>query len=189
MAVSSTMVPLGTEAPDFRLPDLDGHERSLDELAEGASALLVMFLCNHCPYVRHVEQGVAQVVADYRDRGLVAVGICANDQERYPDDRPEGLREQAERAGFDFAYLLDADQQVAKAYGAACTPDFFLFDADRRLAYRGQLDDSRPDSGEPVTGADLRAAIDAVLDGRDAPEVQRPSIGCGIKWSPGNEPQ
>ncbi len=186
MAVSSLMVPLGTPAPDFALPDLTGHTVRRDDLAD-APALLVAFLCNHCPYVRHIESELGRLLAKHPN--LAVVGICSNDAEAYPDDRPERLAEQAERAGWTFPYLLDEDQSVGRAYRAACTPDFFLFDAERRLVYRGQLDASRPGNGVPVTGADLRAAVDAVLAGHPVPEDQRPSLGCNIKWKPGNEPE
>lgn len=186
-AVTSTMMPLGTPAPSFALPDPQGTVVSLDDLA-GAPALLVMFLCNHCPYVRHVRHGLAAVAREYEERGVAVVGINANDAEAYPDDAPERMVEFAREAGFTFPYLVDETQEVAKAYGAACTPDFFVFDADRRLAYRGQMDGARPRSDEPVTGADLRAALDAVLAGRPVPGEQRPSIGCSIKWRPGNAP-
>jgi len=186
-AIASFMVPLGTPAPDFTLPSVDGRKVSLSELVD-APASLVMFLCNHCPYVRHVEAGVGQLVAEYEPRGLAAVAICSNDAVRYPDDGPARLAEQAARAGFGFPYLIDESQDVAKAYRAACTPDFFLYDAARRLAYRGQLDDSRPGNGLPVTGASLREALDLVLAGRPVPGPHRASIGCSIKWRPGNEP-
>ncbi len=159
----------------------------LDDL-EGADGLLVMFLCTHCPYVKHVEQELAKIGRDYVDRGLAIVAIGANDADRYPDDAPDKLAEQARRLGFRFPYLYDETQDVARAYTAACTPDFFVFDAERKLVYRGQLDDSRPRNDEPVTGADLRAAIDATLSGQPVPTDQKPSMGCGIKWKPGNEP-
>jgi thiol-disulfide isomerase/thioredoxin len=153
-----------------------------------ADALLVMFLCAHCPYVKHVEQELAKLGRDYEGRGLAIVAIGSNDPVRFPDDAAEKLAEQAERVGFGFPYLFDESQEVAKAYTAACTPDFFLFDGAQELAYCGQLDDSRPRNAEPVTGASLRFAIDAVLEGRTVPEDQKPSMGCGIKWKPGNEP-
>jgi peroxiredoxin len=186
MALNSLMVPLGTPAPDFTLRSLDGPKVSLADL--DGTALLVMFLCNHCPYVRHVESTLGPLVAEYADRGLSAVGITSNDTDLYPDDGPEGTAAQAARAGFTFPYLLDADQSAAAAYHAACTPDFFLYDADRRLAYRGAFDGSRPRSDEPVTGALLRAAIEHVLAGEPVPEPHVPSMGCGLKWRPGNEP-
>lgn len=184
---TSTMLPLGTEAPPFRLPDLEGREVSLEDFS-GTPALLVMFICNHCPYVQHVEKELGRLTQEYAERGVAVVGIMANDVESYPDDRPEKLREQAERAGFAFPYLYDETQEVARAYRAACTPDFFLFDGDRRLVYRGQMDGSRPGSDTPVTGEDLQAALDAVLEGRPVPEDQKPSVGCSIKWKPGREP-
>ncbi len=179
MAVTSSTVPLGTSAPDFTLPDVTGRTVARDDLAD-APALLVAFLCNHCPYVRHVEAELAQVVAAYPS--LAVVGICANDADAYPDDRPDQLAGQARRAGWTFPYLVDADQDVARTYHAACTPDFFLYDADRRLAYRGALDDSTPGNGKPLTGAMLRTAIEAVLAGQAVPEPHQPSMGCGIKW-------
>jgi peroxiredoxin len=187
MAIQSTMRPLGSPAPAFELPDTDGRTVSLDDVA-GPAGLLVRFLSNHCPYVKHVRAELARIGADYAGRGVGVVAIGANDITRYPEDGPEGMAAVAEEYGFQFPYLWDEDQQVARAYEAACTPDLFLFDADRRLYYRGQLDDSRPGNGRPVDGADLRAALDALLDGRPAPEPQVPSMGCSIKWRPGNEP-
>lgn len=187
MAVESTMLALGTKAPPFELPSLSGETVSLSELA-GAKALLVMFICNHCPYVKHVEKALSNLVSDFQKQGLVAVGICSNDVEQEPEDTPDGLREQVERAGFGFPYLIDATQEVALAYRAACTPDFFLFDADQNLVYRGQFDSSRPKNEEPVTGDDLRAAIAAALAGEVPSAEQRPSLGCAISWKPGNEP-
>jgi peroxiredoxin len=187
MALTSKMVPLGSPAPDFVLPAVDGRKVALTDFTD-APALLVMFLCNHCPYVRHVESVLGQVTREYVTRGLAVVGICSNDTASHPDDAAEHLAGQARRAGFDFPYLVDESQQVALAYRAACTPDFFLYDRDRKLAYRGQFDDSRPGSGVPVTGEALRAAVEDVLAGRPVPEPHRPSIGCGIKWKPGNNP-
>lgn len=187
MAVTSTMLPLGTEAPPFELETSDGETVSIEDFAD-APALLVMFICNHCPYVKHVENELGRLGKEYADRGVAVVGISSNSVESHPDDSPDGMREQAERAGFTFPYLFDETQEVAKAYGAACTPDFFLFDADRKLVYRGQMDDARPRNDEPVTGKDLRAAMDAVLAGEPVPEDQQPSMGCSIKWKPGNEP-
>ncbi|HEX6230972.1 MAG TPA: thioredoxin family protein [Actinomycetota bacterium] len=188
MAVPSTMTELGSEAPPFALPDVTtGNTVRLGDLAD-RKALLVMFLCRHCPYVAHVREGIARMANDYAGADLGIVAISANDPETYPEDAPEGLAEEARTAGYRFPYLFDETQEVAKAYGAACTPDFFLFDADRRLVYRGQFDASRPGNGIPVTGEDLRAAIDAVLEGRPVPEDQWPSVGCSIKWRPGNEP-
>jgi peroxiredoxin len=179
MAVSSFMVPLGTAAPDFALVDLDGKTVHRDDLA-GAPALLVAFLCNHCPYVRHIEGELGKVLSGYPD--LAVVGICTNDADAYPDDRPERLAEQARRAGWAFPYLLDTDQQVGRAYNAVCTPDFFLYDGERRLAYRGAFDESTPGNGKPLTGSDLRNAVELVLAGNPVPEPHRPSMGCSIKW-------
>ena len=186
MAVSSLMVPLGTPAHDFELPSADGATVRLADL-EGP-ALLVMFLCNHCPYVRHVRAELAAIGREYPPKGISVLAISSNDQERYPEDGPEGMAAAAERDGFSFPYLWDGTQEVAKDYGAACTPDFFLFDSGLRLVYRGQLDDSRPGNGIPVSGRDLRAAMDALLAGEPVPALQHPSIGCSIKWKPGNEP-
>jgi peroxiredoxin len=179
MAVSSVMLPLGTPAPDFALPDLAGTTVRLDTFA-AAPALLVAFLCNHCPYVRHIETELGKVLARYPD--LAVVGVCTNDAEAYPEDRPERLGEQARRAGWAFPYLVDAHQQVGRAYQAACTPDFFLYDRQRRLAYRGAFDESTPGNGKPLTGDLLRAAVEQVLAGAPVPEPHRPSLGCSIKW-------
>lgn len=179
MAVSSLMVPVGTPAPDFSLADLSGATVSLGDFAD-ASALLVAFLCNHCPYVKHVETRFGEVVAAYPD--LATVGICTNDAEAYPDDAPEHLAAQVERAGWSFPYLIDENQSVGRSYNAACTPDFFLYDSTRRLAYRGAFDGSTPGNGQPVTGELLRAAIEAVLAGQSVPEPHQPSMGCSIKW-------
>jgi peroxiredoxin len=181
------MLALGTPAPDFRLPDTQGRTVSLVDFKD-APALLVMFICNHCPYVQHVRSELVKLSKDYQARGVAVVGINANDAEAYPDDSPEKMREEAARWGYGFPYLLDATQETAKAYRAACTPDFFLFNKDRKLVYRGQLDDSRPSNGIPLTGKDLRAALDAVLAGKAVTGQQRPSMGCNIKWKPGNEP-
>lgn len=183
----SNMLALGTVAPDFRLrdavSDCDVSIRDFD----GASALLVMFLCNHCPFVIHVREQLGRLTRDYRGR-IAIVAINANDVRTHPQDGPEHMRELAQAEGWEFPFLFDSTQQVARAYQAACTPDFFLFDADRRLTYRGRLDDSRPGSRNPVTGKDLRAAIDATLDGRGPLPEQRPSIGCSIKWRTADEP-
>jgi peroxiredoxin len=188
MATTSTMTELGSKAPDFSLPDVTtGRTVALADVA-GTEALLVMFICRHCPYVAHVREGVARMANDYADADLSIVAISSNDPEAYPEDAPDSLAEEAREAGYTFPYLFDQTQEVAKAYGAACTPDFFLYDRERRLVYRGQFDDSRPRSGTAATGADLRAAIDAVLDGRAVRADQRPSVGCSIKWRPGNEP-
>jgi peroxiredoxin len=186
-ATESTMLGLGTPAPHFALPDLEGNLVCIDDLWQ-AKALLVCFICPHCPYVRHVRRGVAELARDYAGRGLATVGIMSNDLDAYPQDGPEGMRQEAQEAGYSFPYLLDETQSVARAYQAACTPDFFLFDEGRNLVYRGQLDSSRPGNDVPVTGEDLRGAIDALLEGRSVPSEQRPSIGCNIKWKPGNSP-
>ncbi|HEX2314130.1 MAG TPA: thioredoxin family protein [Thermomonospora sp.] len=187
MAIASFMVPLGTPAPGFSLPSIEGGTVSLDDLA-GPPALLVIFLSNHCPYVRRIETALGSVLAQYDPTALATVGICSNDVANYPDDDAEHLREQAKRAGFGFPYLVDETQEVAKVYRAACTPDFFLYDAERRLAYRGEFDGARPRNDVPSDGASLRAAIDRVLAGEAVPEPHTPSLGCGIKWKPGNEP-
>jgi peroxiredoxin len=187
MATESIMRELGSQAPSFELPDTHGKTVSLDDAA-GQAGLLVMFISNHCPYVKHVRSGLVSVARDAIGRGVGVVAIGANDVARYPEDGPEAMAAEAERHGYPFSYLWDETQDVARAYQAACTPDLFLFDAGLRLFYRGQLDDSRPGNGRPVTGADLRAALDALLAGRPAPADQRPSVGCGIKWKPGNEP-
>jgi peroxiredoxin len=190
-ATPSTMLELGTAAPDFDLPDTTSPGMSrrvrLDDFRD-KPALLVMFICNHCPFVKHVQAELVRIANEYQPRGLGIVAISSNDAEKYPDDSPEKMAEEAKRAGYTFPYLHDETQEVAKAYRAACTPDFFLFDRDRRLVYRGQLDDSRPSNNVPVTGRDLRAAIEAVLEGRPVTGQQMPSIGCNIKWKPGNEP-
>jgi len=184
----STMQELGTPAPDFRLLEpASGEYRSLADFKD-APALLVVFMCNHCPYVIHIREALAEFAREYRPKGLAMVGINANDAQNYPDDSPEKMVEEVKKAGYTFPYLYDADQSVAKAYRAACTPDFFLYDADRKLVYRGQFDDARPRNDEPVTGKDLRAAVDALLAGGPVPEEQKPSLGCNIKWKPGNEP-
>jgi peroxiredoxin len=175
------MLDLGTIAPDFALPDTAGQTVRLADFAE-APAVLVMFLCNHCPYVKHVEQPLGRLAADWRDRGVAIVGICSNDVSAYPEDDRVHLRAQQQRADWTFPYLIDESQDIARAYHAACTPDFFLFDRSRRLVYRGQLDDSRPGNRKPVTGHDLGAAVDATLAGRPVPADQQPSIGCSIKW-------
>lgn len=189
MAVESSMLPLGTKAPDFSLKDaVSGSTVSITDF-EGKKALLVMFICRHCPYVKHVQEELAKIGKDYQDKGLPAgrqgmgiVAISSNDPEVYPEDAPDSLKEQAEELGFIFPYLYDESQDTAKAYTAACTPDLFLFDKDRKLVYRGQLDDSRPDNGIPITGKDLRAAIDTVLNDQTPDPNQKPSVGCSIKW-------
>ncbi|MDA8743092.1 thioredoxin family protein [Rubripirellula amarantea] len=184
---ASTMLPLGTSAPDFSLPSTEGDIVSLDSYRD-SKALLVIFMCNHCPYVKHVANQLKSLADDYLSQGVGIVAISSNDAENYPDDSLEAMvKEKADR-GYSFKYLYDADQSVAMAYTAACTPDFFLFDQDMTLVYRGQLDSSRPKTDIPVTGDDLRAAIDAVLAGSSPSPDQRPSIGCNIKWKAGNEP-
>jgi len=184
---ASTMLPLGTEAPEFTLPDAEGNLVSFSDFAE-ARAVVVVFMCNHCPFVKHVIDGFVKLVREYQPRGVAVVGINANDIRGFPEDRPEKMVQFAREKGLTFPYLYDESQDVAKTYRAACTPDFFVFDESRRLVYRGQMDDSRPGSNVPVTGADLRAALDAVLEGEPVPEEQKPSMGCNIKWKPGNEP-
>jgi peroxiredoxin len=188
MAVASVMLRLGTQAPPFALRDVvTGDVYSLDSFT-GKSALLVMFLCRHCPYVQHVQQQIAKLGQDYADSGLGILAISSNDPAYYPDDAPERLKDLALRLNWRFPFCFDETQDIAKAYKAACTPDFYLFDGRRRLVYRGQLDDSRPGNGKPVTGRDLRAAIDAALAGKPIDAHQQPSIGCSIKWKPGNGP-
>lgn len=184
----STMLDLGTKAPDFQLPDVvTGKTISLNTFAD-QTALLVMFICQHCPFVQHVKQELAQIGKDYGDQGLGIVAISANDVNNYPDDSPEHLKAMATELGFTFPMCYDESQETAKAYTAACTPDFFLFDADQQLVYRGQLDQSRPSTDKPVTGKDLRGAIETVLAGKPVSPDQVPSTGCNIKWKPGNEP-
>jgi len=183
----STMLELGTKAPDFTLPDPDGNKVSLTDVS-GGKALLVMFICNHCPFVKHVQHELVNVVNDYSDKGLKAVAISSNNIETHPEDRPELMKKVAEENDYPFPYLYDETQEVAKAYKAACTPDFFLFDESLELVYRGQLDDSRPENGKPVTGKDLRKALDQLLEDGEVTMEQRPSAGCNIKWKPGKEP-
>jgi thiol-disulfide isomerase/thioredoxin len=185
---ASTMLSLGTQAPDFHLPDVvSGQTISLSTFAQ-KKALLVMFICRHCPFVKHIKEELAQLGKDYINKGLGIVAISTNDAKNYPDDAPELLKAMAIELDFNFPFCYDESQETAKAYTAACTPDFFLFDAKQQLVYRGQLDESRPSNGKPVTGADLRAAIDAVLADKPVAGEQKPSIGCNIKWKPGNEP-
>jgi peroxiredoxin len=181
------MLALGTPAPTFDLPDFDGKRHALADFA-ASRALLVVFTCEHCPFARHIRAAFARFAAEYVPRGLAIVAVNSNDVAAYPQDGSDAMREEARSAAYVFPYLLDADQSVAKAFRAACTPDFFLFDADRRLVYRGQFDDSRPGDARPVTGADLRRAADAVLSGTAVDPDQRPSVGCNIKWKPGAEP-
>jgi peroxiredoxin len=178
---ASTMLPLGTQAPHFELPDPHGKRISSDDF-RSAPELLVAFICNHCPYVKHIRSSFAALAKEYQARGVAVVAISSNDVESFPEDAPEKMAEEIVQAGYTFPYLYDESQEVAKAYHAACTPDFFLFDRDHRLVYRGQFDGSRPKNGLPVTGADLRAALDAVLGGRPIPGDQKPSVGCNIKW-------
>ncbi len=183
----STMAPLGMRAPDFKLPATDGRLVSLADF-DGTPALLVVFMCNHCPYVVHLRAGLARLALDYQSKKIGMVGINSNNVQTHPADSPARMKEEARQAGYVFPYLFDEDQAVAKSYRAACTPDFFLFDQSRKLAYRGQFDASRPGNGLPVNGDHLRSALDAVLSGRPAPSIQIPSMGCNIKWKPGNEP-
>jgi peroxiredoxin len=182
------MLPLGTKAPDFRLPDTSGKTISLADF-KAAPALVVVFMCNHCPYVKHMREGLAKLARDYQPKSVAMVGISSNDVANYPDDSPAKMAAEAKSAGYVFSYLYDESQEVAKAYKAACTPDFYVFDKDQRLVYRGQLDDSRPGNGMPVTGKDVRSALDSVLAGKSVSPTQKPSIGCNIKWKPGNEPE
>lgn len=184
----STMLALGTQAPDFSLPDVvTGKPVSPADYA-AKKGLLVMFICRHCPYVKHIEKELSRLGRDYAGKDIAIIAVSANDADAYPDDSPAKLKEYAEREGFTFPLCYDESQQTAKAYSAACTPDFFLFNAERELVYRGQLDDSRPGNGKPVTGKDLRAAVDALLAGKQPSQEQTPSMGCNIKWKAGNEP-
>jgi peroxiredoxin len=185
---ASTMLPLGTPAPDFALANTDGSIVSLDQF-RGKKALVVIFLCNHCPYVKHVAPELAKLSSEYMEKGVAFVGISSNDVNAYPDDGPGKMAEEAQRQGYKFPYLFDADQSVAQAYQAACTPDIFVFDAGHQLVYRGQLDDSRPKNDKPLTGSDLRAALDCILAGKPVSADQKPSIGCNIKWKAGAEPE
>ena len=184
---ASTMLELGAKAPDFSLQDTKGQWVKRDDF-QGAAGLLVVFMCNHCPYVLHVQKELAAIGREYPPQGIAMVGINANDAAGYPADSYDRMREEVLRAGYTFPYLHDATQEVAKAYHAACTPDFFLFDRDRRLVYRGQLDDSRPGSAVAVSGGDLRRALDSLVAGQPVSDEQRPSMGCNIKWKSGNEP-
>jgi len=183
----STMLKLGTSAPYFRLPDTEGRLISLEDFKD-AKALLVIFMCNHCPYVKHIRPGLVEFAQKYQSKGLAVVGINANDAAKYPDDSPEKMVDEVATAGYTFPYLYDETQEAAKAYRAACTPDFFLFDKNRKLVYRGQFDDSRPGNNIPVTGKDMREAVDALLAGKAINPAQSPSIGCNIKWRAGNAP-
>lgn len=188
-AVNSTMLELGTKAPKFSLQDtVTGKTIELKDY-RGNKALLVMFISNHCPYVKNIKEGLTEYAKDYLPKGVGIVAICSNDVENYPDDSPEKMKEDAAKYGYPFPYLYDETQEVAKAYKAACTPDLFLFDEKHELVYRGQFDSSRPGNDEPVTGKDLREATDQVLAGKEVPEDQTPSVGCNIKWKKGNEPE
>jgi len=184
----STMLALGTPLPDFALPDVRSQEIMRPETFQEKAVLLVMFICRHCPYVVHVQDELTRLAKDYVEKGVGILGISSNDARGYPADAPSRLQEMAEQLGWKFPYCYDETQTVAKAFTAACTPDFFVFDRQRHLVYRGQLDESRPGNGKPVTGRDLRAALDAALAGQPGPSQQRPSAGCNIKWKPGNEP-
>ena len=184
---ASEMLPLGTLAPDFNLPDTEGKMVSINDFKE-AKAFLVIFMCNHCPFVKHILSQMINLIKDYQNKSVAVVGINSNDVVNYQDDSPALMAELVKKAGFTFPYLYDETQEVAKAYRAACTPDFFLFDSDKTLVYRGQMDDSRPGNGIPVTGIDLTAAIDAVIEGKPVSQEQKPSMGCNIKWKQGNEP-
>lgn len=185
---ASTMLPLGTGAPDFALTDTTGATVRLSDFSH-AKGLVVVFMCNHCPYVKHVAPELQRLASEYQGKGIAFVGINSNDADNYPEDSPEKMLEEKTMRGYTFPYLFDVDQSVARAYRAACTPDFYLFDAAMRLAYRGQMDSSRPKSDSVVTGADLRAALDAVLTGTPVSENQIASIGCNIKWRSGSEPE
>lgn len=184
---ASTMLPLGTKAPSFSLKDAGGRIVSLEDFKD-AKALLVIFMCNHCPYVKHVSKALAALTKEYMAKGVAAVGINSNDAEKYPDDSPANMTKEAKSAGYVFPYLFDKTQAVAKAYRAACTPEFYVFDGKQKLVYRGQMDASRPGNNIPVTAVDLRRALDAVLAGGEITGEQRPGMGCNIKWKPGNEP-
>ena len=184
---TSTMLALGTKAPDFSLPDvITGTTIGLNSF-KNAPALLVMFICRHCPYVKHVQEELAKIGHDYKDKKLAIIAISSNDAKNYPDDAPDKLKEMAKSLSFNFPYCYDESQSVAKSFQAACTPDFFLFDGEQKLVYRGQLDDSRPGNNLPVTGKDLRAALDAALAGKKIDAEQKSSVGCNIKWKAGNE--
>jgi peroxiredoxin len=185
---ASTMLELGTKAPDFSLPDTDDKTVRLADF-EASPALLVIFMCNHCPFVIHVADELAKLAKRYQQKGVAVVGISSNDALKHPDDGPERMKQERAARGYAFAYLHDESQEVAKAYRAACTPDFFVFDGKQQLAYRGQMDDSRPDSGIAVTGRDLCGALDASIAGNPVAAEQKPSMGCNIKWKAGNEPE
>jgi peroxiredoxin len=189
VAVNSTMLPIGTVAPDFTLPDGSGRVWAYAELVEGAPAIVIAFLSNHCPYVRHIARELGLVAGRFARKGVAVIGVMPNDVARYPDDAPAEMVRFARTVGWDFPYLYDESQAVALAYRAACTPDFYVFDASSRLVYRGQFDGARPSNQVPVIGGDLRAAVDAVLSGDRPAEAQVPSIGCSMKWKPGAEPE
>lgn len=184
---STMMLPLGASAPDFKLNDPAGKPWALGDFKD-SPVLLVAFLSNHCPFVKHIRKGLAKLVKEYQAKGVAAIGIMSNDYENYPDDAPEKMADEIKNVGYTFPYVVDETQEVAKTYKAACTPDFYVFDRDRQLVYCGQMDASRPENGVPVTGKDLRAALDAVLGGKPAATEQMPSLGCNIKWRAGNEP-
>lgn len=184
----STMLPLGTSAPEFALPDTDGQTVRLSDFKD-APALVVAFICNHCPYVKHIRESLRDVAKELQSKGVAVVGISSNDVTSHPDDAPEKMRVEKDSVGYTFPYLYDETQEVAKAYKAACTPDFYVFDRSHSLVYRGQFDDSRPGNDIPLSGKDLKAAVEAVLSGQPVPAQQKPSIGCNIKWKPGNEPE
>ena len=183
----SQMLPLGTQAPDFNLPDYTGKRVSLADFKD-SPALLVMFICNHCPYVQHVRPTIARLTSEYAKKGVASIGINSNDAQKYPADSPAMMEQDAQAAGYTFPYLVDETQSVAKAYRAACTPEFYLFDKNHKLYYRGRLDGSTPSSNVPTTGEDLQRALDSLLAGKPAPKDQHASMGCNIKWKPGNEP-
>lgn len=185
---ASTMLPLGTTAPDFSLVNVDGRTVSLSSLPK-SPATVIVFMCNHCPFVKHIASELAQFALEYSANGVQVIGINSNDTSSHPEDSPEQMIHEAETQGYGFPYLFDETQEVAMAYRAACTPDFFIFDGQRKLVYRGQFDPSRPGSGIPVTGSDVRQAVDALLANKPVSETQRPSIGCNIKWRDGNEPE
>lgn len=187
-ATLSTMLEIGTKAPSFELPDTDGSKVSLNDL-KFDKGVLVMFICNHCPYVKHLNEGLVEFANEYNQKGIECIAISSNDVENYPQDSPELMKELSEKHNFPFPYLYDETQEVAKDYKAACTPDFFLFDRDLKLFYRGQFDDSRPGNGKPVTGNDMRAATNSLIEGEENFEPQIPSMGCNIKWKSGNEPE
>jgi len=187
VATNSTMLPLGSIAPAFKMPDVKGHHVALSDFPD-AIGIVIVFMCNHCPYVKHIRTGLAQLAKEYLPRGISVIGINSNDVANYPADSPAKMAEEVKSAGYVFPYLYDETQEVAKAYHAACTPDLFVFDQNKALVYRGQFDDSRPGNGIPVSGNDLRRALDALLAGTAVSPHQKPSIGCNIKWKPGNEP-